>query len=400
MNKSRYIWSYIFLFLFFPMMTLPWIVRAQEERPIVVISPGHGWWDPVSQQIDPGASRADLVEKDINLEVARYVRDYLNRCPVDVHLTRNGDDPDHTLDDVDELVNTYDPSVGLSIHTNSSSGNPSGAEGWYTVGGFDDNDSQILAASLADQIASRLEIPDRGAKPETENRHGGLYIHDWDTPSALIEIAFLQGDAELLRTEKDEFGRSITQAILEYLDFDPHCADWSIPQGMFVSTYLPGDQKVNEINLLNDGLVEWQAQDYSLVNQGNGYGADAQYPLTQQTSVNEKATWNIPAVAPARPGIFRQEWQLTRSENEIGNPITVYLIVVPEEARQLKEDIDRRIEELRQRGEEEIERFIGQLEQEAIDWVKNELPTLICGQQLLLWTAAVVSIYLTKRIKP
>jgi len=389
----------IYIILFFIITILPVVVNAQASRPVIVISPGHGWWDEDSQKIAPGVVNGDLTEKDINLDVARYVRTYLSRCPVDVHLTRDGDDPDHTLEDVDEIVNGYNPTVGVSIHTNSFTGLQTGTEGWYTVNGFDDENSQKLAALLSGNIASRLEIRNIGTKPETQNRYGGLYIHHWDAPSALIEIAEIHGDAELLRNRKDDFGRSIAQAILEYLEIDPHCADWSISQGLLISTYFPEDSKINEINLLNDGLVAWRVQDYSLVNQGNEYGAEAIYPLSQQTPVKEIATWDIPAVAPNRPGIFRQEWQLVRGEDQVGNKITVYLIVVPEEARQIKEDIDRRIEELRQRGEEEIERFIEQLEQEALAWVTRELPNLICGQNVMLigFTIGLAYIFRNKR---
>lgn len=374
-----------YLLLLFIITVFPVVVKAQASRSVIVISPGHGWWDENSQKIDPGAVNGDLIEKDINLDVARYARNYLRRCPVDVYLTRDGDDPNHALVDVDEIVNSYNPTVSVSIHTNSFTGPPqTGTEGWYTVNGFDDENSQKLAALLSSNIASRLEIRNIGTKPETQNRHGGLYIHHWDAPSALIEIAEIHGDAELLRNRRDDFGRSIAQAILEYLEIDPHCADWPIAQGLLISTYFPGDSKINEIKLLNDGLTTWRVQDFSLVNQGNEYGAETSYPLSMQTPVKEIASWEIPAVAPDRPGIFRQEWQLVRGDEHVGKRITVYLIVVPEEARQMKEDIDRRIEELRQRGEEEIERFIEQLEQEALEWVTRELPDLICDQNIML----------------
>lgn len=385
------------LIIYLPLMSLqPGIFLGKEKMPVVVLSPGHGWRVNNSEKIDPGAVNGDLVEKDINLEVARYARDYLIRCPVNVHLTRNSDDPDHTLRDVSEIVNGYDPTIGVSIHTNSGSGHPTGTEGWYTVGGYNDEESKQLAASLADQISSRLKIPNRGSKPEIKNPRKGLYIHTWNAPSALVEIAFLQGDAELLRSQKDDFGRAIAHAILEYLGIDTHCADWAEPQGLFVSTYFPGDTKTNEVALRNDGLLGWRAFDYFLVNPGNEFGADVQYPLYSDTPVKDLATWDIPAIAPTRPGIYRQEWQLVRGSEQVGKKATVYMIVVPEEARQLKEDIDRQIEELRKRGEQEIEKFIEQLEKEALDWVTRELPNLLCGQQVLLITFAVGTIFVIR----
>ena len=45
--------------------------EAAAGRPVVVLSPGYGWWSADSKQIDPGAQRAGLVEKDVALDVAR-----------------------------------------------------------------------------------------------------------------------------------------------------------------------------------------------------------------------------------------------------------------------------------------------------------------------------------------
>lgn len=350
--------------------------NLQESAPTIVLDPGHGW--KVGDQIDTGAISGDLIEKDINLDVAKHAQGYLERCPVDVHLTRDGDDPNHVKEDIDEIVNSFEPTVGISIHTNSGDGSPSGTEAWYTVGGVDDIESQRLAALLADGISTRLEIANRGIKPETENRHEGLYIHWWSAPSALVEIAFLQGDAELLRERRVDFGRSIAHSALQYLEIDPRCADWAAQEGLDVATYFPGDSRSNSVELRNDGLLSWDPLSYFLTSAGNEYGADVQYPLFGETTVDELAAWEIPAVAPTRPGVYQQHWQLMRGSESVGRKATVYIIVVPEEARELKQSIDQRIEELRQQGEQQLQEFLADLEEEAIEWVVEELTSLDC----------------------
>jgi N-acetylmuramoyl-L-alanine amidase len=122
----------------FPLLTLALIslwagglssVAAQDSHPIVVLDPGHGWVNE-SGTIVSGAVSGDLVEKDINLDVAQHARTFLSRCPVEVELTREGDDHEHTLDDLAGLVNSAHPTIGISIHTNSGTGSPSGTEGW------------------------------------------------------------------------------------------------------------------------------------------------------------------------------------------------------------------------------------------------------------------------------
>lgn len=106
--------------------------------------------------------------------MARHTRNYLERCPIDVHLTRDGDGPNHTKQDIDEIVNTLEPTVGISIHTNSGAGDPSGTEAWHTVGGYNDVESQSLAALLAESISTRLQIANRGINPESA--WGSLYL--------------------------------------------------------------------------------------------------------------------------------------------------------------------------------------------------------------------------------
>lgn len=214
-----------------PLRALP-NASAQSTYPLIILSPGHGWAASAGGPIDSGAVRGDLIEKDINLDVARLTRTRLARCPVTVMLTRTGDDANHTLEDVDEIVNFYQPALGVSIHSNASN-NPaaSGTEAWYTVDGVSGNgtQSQHLAALLADQVATDLALTNHGSKPETANRLGGLYIHWWQAPSALVELAYLDGDDELLRHRRADFASAVARALLAYLNLPTDCLDSSVP---------------------------------------------------------------------------------------------------------------------------------------------------------------------------
>ena len=214
-----------------PLRALP-VASAQPTYPLVILSPGHGWAASTGGPIDSGAVRGDLIEKDINLDVARLTRTRLARCPVNVVLTRTADDASHTLEDVDEIVNFYQPTLGVSIHSNGSE-NPaaSGTEAWYTVNGLsgDDSQSQRLATLLADQVAADLALTNQGSKPETDNRLGGLYIHWWQAPSALIELGYLDGDGDLLRRRRADFASAIARAILDYLNMPVDCLNGAVP---------------------------------------------------------------------------------------------------------------------------------------------------------------------------
>jgi N-acetylmuramoyl-L-alanine amidase len=387
---------------------LPLDTRAQAARPVVVLDPGHGWNNGAGM-IDPGAVSGDLVEKEITLDVARQARDILSRCEVDVHLTHERDDHNHTIHDIAGIVNGHDPTLAVSIHANSSDTTASGTEAWYTVGGYDDASSQALAAMLADGISNQFAIPNRGTKPETQNRLGGLYIHDWEAPSALLELAFLQGDAELLRMERRNFARSIARTLLSYLNLPLNCADHASAEGFAIAVYFPEEERNNAVTLLNDGLMPWSPNDYTLVNTQEPFGAPETLPLPQLVPAGEMVTWDISAKAPETTGIYRQKWQLHQGEIPLGDEATVILIVVPQQAQDLKEDIERKIDELRQQGQQQLEDQLDQLrhqimeaaEEKITEWVTDAIHGICAGDSaVVILAAAAIFLQLRKKSKP
>ncbi len=73
-----------------------------------------------------------------------------------------------------------------------------------------------------------------------------------------------------------------------------------------------------------------------------------------------------------------------RGSEDVGGKITVYIIVVPQEAKELKQSIEQRIEELRQRGEQEMQRFLDNLEEELLQWATQEVRNLACFNPALV----------------
>ena len=139
--------------------------EAAAGRPVVVLSPAYGWWSVDSKQIDPGPQSAGLLEKDVALDVTQQAQEILARCPIDVRLTRTGDDSQHTLANVHEIVNDDHPALAVAVHTSDPAA-PSGAAAFYTVGGEDDAGSQRLSAELAGAVAAGLGLPNlRSNKP-------------------------------------------------------------------------------------------------------------------------------------------------------------------------------------------------------------------------------------------
>jgi N-acetylmuramoyl-L-alanine amidase len=351
---------------------LPVVASTQTARPAVVLAPGHGLNEGAGV-IDPGAVKGDLTEKDITLEVAQRAQEYLARCPLDVYLTRTGDDLRHTQADLAGIVNGRKPTLAVAIHTAARSTRKSGAQGWYTAGGADDKNSRKLAGLLSADVKDWLSIPDAGDQPETKAPGGLLEIHDWKAPAALVEIGDISADTQALTTRRRDFGRAIASAVLNYLGLPLSCADGVTSPSIIIGTYFSADSGTNEIRLTNDGLVAWKVGEVQLKNISGSYGAKKTYALVKDTPVGKEAAWQVAFSVPTTPGIYQQVWQVQRSQQPAGGKITAYLVVLPQGARDLKEKIDEDIQNLRQQSQEEMQKYIDQLKQQVADWVAQQV---------------------------
>lgn len=168
----------------------------------VCVDPGHGF-------IDTGTSSeylGELTEKDINLDVAMYLRDALEALGYNVIMTHDGESfpitaaydnnekykPEERVAYVNSLTETID--YYISIHCNShTSEDADGTRIYYYSGnlktaGFDLDISNALAASIGDAF------PDaRTPVVEMFPYYVVTYTH---FPASLVEIGFVTNPDE------------------------------------------------------------------------------------------------------------------------------------------------------------------------------------------------------------
>ena len=170
----------------------------------IVIDPGHGG-------LEPGAQKNGIFEKDITLDVAKRVADYLTKAGIKVILTRT-DDSTLSLKQRVDITNAENPDAFVSIHVNSSE--DPGAIGMETH--WFNRQSEPLALDIQKNIVNIIPSPNRGVK------NSMFYvIHHTEIPAALVEIGFISNDFEryqLLQDErKNATAKAISTGVLEYL---------------------------------------------------------------------------------------------------------------------------------------------------------------------------------------
>lgn len=188
---------------------------------IIILDPGHGG-------IDGGAvAKSGLLEKDVTLDIALELRDYLQEAGALVLMTRE-EDKDLADEDISiirqrkvqdlqrrlDLVNNSGGDMFVSVHLNAiPSPKWRGAQTFYnrTI-----EENEYLAKFVQSEIRRNLENTNRVAKPI-----GNVYlIKKAEIPGVLVEVGFLSNveEAELLGTKEyqQKVAASIYQGILRY----------------------------------------------------------------------------------------------------------------------------------------------------------------------------------------
>lgn len=175
----------------------------------VFIGVGHGG-------ADSGAvGKGGLLEKNLNLSIAKACGAALERHGVKVKLSRTKDENDPVNEEVAEC-NSFAPDLAVDIHNNAGGG--TGAETFYTIGG---GTGKKLAENILAQLAA-IGYRSRGAKTRKTANGSDYYafIRNTKAPAVIVECAFVDSnDIERIDTEPERIaaGEAIARGILQTL---------------------------------------------------------------------------------------------------------------------------------------------------------------------------------------
>lgn len=196
-------------------------VVAGRKRPVVVIDSGHGGNDPGKIGINGS------LEKDINLQIAKKLKAYLDASDVEVVMTRESDqglyqesDSHKKMADMRNRcnrINEVKPDLAVSIHQNSYHEEAiSGGQVFYYK-------TSEKGKRLAELLQKRFDFVlgkdnRRQAKP---NGSYYLLLHV-KVPIVIVECGFLSNwkEAAALATEEyqDRMAWTVHMGIMEFLN--------------------------------------------------------------------------------------------------------------------------------------------------------------------------------------
>ena len=177
----------------------------------VVIDPGHGG-------VDGGAVGSDILEKDYNLQISRYMYDRFRELGVPVYLTRDSDVTLNPSDRVNKVLSYFGSNpnvVVISNHLNAGGGD--GAEVIYALR----NNSQLansILNNIGDTGQNTRRIYQRRLPSNSTKDYYYILRDTGNTEALIIEYGFIDNndDVNFLKDNYKELAEAVIKSVLEY----------------------------------------------------------------------------------------------------------------------------------------------------------------------------------------
>jgi len=179
----------------------------------VVVDAGHGG-------LDPGAVGNEIIEKDLNLKISRYMHERLNELGIENSMTRTFDETLSPSERTKRIQNFYGNGsdvIVVSNHINAGGGD--GAEIIYAL-----RNSEELSSIIAGEL---LKTPQNFRsfyqKRLPSNLSKDFYFIMRETPNnetIIVEYGFLDSggdDIFLLKNNWQELTEAVVKGLLEYM---------------------------------------------------------------------------------------------------------------------------------------------------------------------------------------
>ena len=186
-----------------------------SPRPTIIIDAGHGGFDG-------GASNGDVLEKDINLSLALYLKDLLSMLNYDIIMIRTTDKAvntfgesirDKKISDMQnrlKVIKNNPNALFISIHLNKySTSGPSGLQVFYSP---NNEKSALLAQNIQLSVKDILQKENhRKIKRATKDTY---LLYNAPSPAVIVECGFLSNEKDFNNLTNDIYQRKLCFAIM------------------------------------------------------------------------------------------------------------------------------------------------------------------------------------------
>ena len=214
----------------------------------VIIDPGHGG-------TDSGATGNNLLEKDYNLLISKYMYDRFKELGIPVAITRDSDTTLSPTDRVNTILNKFGNSsdvILISNHVNSGGGE--GAEVIYALRNKDTLAKRILENIGAAGQETR-KYYQRRLPSDTSKDYYFIHRNTGNLEPLIVEYGFIDNtkDVEFLKENYEELAEAVISAVANYIG-----VPYTPPEDLITNTYVvqKGDTLYSIANKLGTTVSE------------------------------------------------------------------------------------------------------------------------------------------------
>ena len=181
--------------------------KAKKDQVVIVVDPGHGGEDPGKVGIN------DVLEKDLNLQIAKKVKKLLEEAGIKIVMTRTNDKvPDAKKEDLNQrvqLINDTKPKLALCIHQNSyPDAKIKGAQVFYHT-------ITPEAEDVATIVQEQLRTVDPTNTRQIKENDTYFMLKNSQVPTIIVECGFLTNPDEAAKLTQEDYQDKLAQAICE-----------------------------------------------------------------------------------------------------------------------------------------------------------------------------------------
>lgn len=220
-NKIFLLFLFIFIISFSTNLIINWqqntIPTNAKLNKKVIIDPGHGG-------VDSGAHHNQILEKNINLAIAKKLANKLKNRNITVKLTRTQDelyknDRHQDLKHRIKIANNSQANILVSIHVNSFPNAKSfGGETYYNK---QSQEGEKLASAIQEQL---LKIQPKNYR--TIKTAPYYILQESKITAVLVEVGFISNPQDRDRItnphEQEKIAKAITTGIINYFNNNLH----------------------------------------------------------------------------------------------------------------------------------------------------------------------------------
>ena len=184
------------------------------NNPRIVIDPGHGG-------SDAGASGNGIIEKNLNLDISKYMYNRFKELGIPVTITRITDETLSPTERVNRIMNAYGDDKGVIIISNHI--NVGGGDGAEVIYALRNN------ATLSNTILSELEKSGQNVREAFQKRLPSNTSKDYyfihrdtgkNTEPVIVEYGFLDStgdDPKQLKEDSELYAEAVVRAVMKYI---------------------------------------------------------------------------------------------------------------------------------------------------------------------------------------